>query len=220
MVQIAFIEFLYSRFAHCINVEYFVDLVNVLNNLLNEEWLGQREKLNCVLTVFVILSGIGEALNIDPTRFYVTVYKNLLSIHSSRTHNNFEILLKTLNEALIKRRKKITNKRIIGFVKRISTLSLQLLHNSSLSCLAIIKIMIQLNKAVDILLDLDTSVGDGRYVAEIDDAEYSNASSTSLFELTLLSNHYHPLVAKYAMHIANGVPASGNGTLPPEFSKL
>lgn len=201
-------------------MDYFVDIVNVLDNLLKEEWLVQRERLNCVLTVFVILGGVGEALNIDPTRFYVTVYKNLLGIHASNTHDNYEIILKVLNEALLKRRKKITNKRSIGFVKRIATLSLQLLHNSSLSCLSIIKVMIQLNKAVDILLDLDTSIGDGRYVPDIDDAEYSNASSTSLFELVLLSNHYHPLVAKYATHIANGVPTTGNFTLASEFSKL
>lgn len=201
-------------------MDYFIDLVNVLDNLLKEDWLGQREKLNCVLTVFVILSGVGEALNIDPSRFYVTLYNSMVSIHASRTHDNFKVLLKTLNDSLIKRRKKNTNKRMIGFVKRIATVSLQLLHNSTLSSLAIIKIMLQLNKSIDVLLDLDTTFGDGRYMPELEDAEYSNASSTALFELVPLSNHYHPLVSKYAQYIANGVPTTGNGVLPPEFNKL
>lgn len=164
------------------------------------------------------MSGVGEALNIDPTRFYVALYQALLATHAAKTYKNFDVVLQTLNHALIKRRKKITNKRIIGFVKRISTLSLQLAHNGTLSCLAIIKSMLQLNKSVDILLDVDTSVGDGRYMPELDDAEYSNAASTSLFEIVPLSNHYHPIVSKYAKSVAN-VNATTSSSLPPEYAK-
>lgn len=128
-------------------------------------------------------------------------------------------LLETLNLALIKRRKKITSKRIIGFVKRISTASLQVLHGSSISYLALIKLILQMNRAADVLLDLDTSTGDGKFLPELDDPEYCNASTSALFEMTLLGRHYHPIVAKYARHIANGVPSTGPGSLPPEFGK-
>lgn len=121
--------------------------------------------------------------------------------------------------ALIKRHKKITGKRMIGFAKRLSTLSLQLLHNSSLSCLCLVKSILQMNKSVDVLLDLDTSVGDGKFQPELDDPEYCNAATSALFEMTLLRRHYHPIVSKYALHVASGVPATGNGSLPPEISK-
>lgn len=57
-----------TKFAHCINLEYYVDIVNVLNQLLNEDWLGYREQLHCIQTIFIMLSGQGEAINIDPTR--------------------------------------------------------------------------------------------------------------------------------------------------------
>lgn len=135
-----------TKFAHCINLEYYVDIVNVLNQLLNEDWLGYREQLHCIQTIFIMLSGQGEAINIDPTRlvlhifcissfksflcrFYTNLYKDLLTTHAGRNHEITLTLLKTLIDALIKRRKKITNKRTINFVKRLGTLSLQLLHN-------------------------------------------------------------------------------------------
>lgn len=186
---------------------------------MKQEWVGPREKLHCIQAVFSILSGQGEVLNLDPTRFYTGLYKEMLTIHASKTHQNFSSLLHTLNSALLKRHKKITSKRTQGFVKRLATLSLQLPHNSSLSCLSIVKAILQSNKSVDVLLDLDSSIGDGKFEPELDDPEYANASATALYDLVLLSRHYHPIVAKYAKHIANGVPGTGEGSLPPQFGK-
>ncbi|KAJ8923990.1 hypothetical protein NQ315_006766 [Exocentrus adspersus] len=209
-----------AKFAHCINLDFYVDLVNVLDNLLKEDWLGYREQLHCVQTVFAILSGQGEALNIDPSRFYNNLYKYLLTTGATKKSDHILVLLKTLDSALLKRRKKITNKRTIGFVKRLATLSLQLLHNESLGCLGVIRNIMQLNRSVDILLDLDASVGEGKFQAEIDDPEYSNASSTALYEMVLLTRHYHPIVNKFARNIASGAIASGEGSLPGEYGKL
>lgn len=76
-----------------------------------------------------------------------------------------------------------------------------------------------MNKAVDVLLDVDSSTGDGKFQPEIDDPEYANASATALYELVLLNRHYHPVVGRYARHIANGVPGTGEGSLPPQFGK-
>ncbi|XP_050299793.1 nucleolar complex protein 3 homolog [Anthonomus grandis grandis] len=209
-----------AKFAHCINLEYYVDIVNVLNKLLSEDWLGYREQLHCIQTIFIMLSGQGEAINIDPTRFYVTLYKDLLKTNAGRNHENTFIVLKTLIDSLIKRRKKITNKRIINFVKRLATLSLQLLHNGSLGCLGLIKTLMQLNRSVDILLDLDSSGGEGKFQPEIEDPEFANASNSALFETILLRRHYHPVVGKFARNIASGVPATGDGSLPLEYGKL
>ncbi|KAG5884106.1 hypothetical protein JTB14_024146 [Gonioctena quinquepunctata] len=209
-----------AKFAHCINLEFYVDIVNVLDNLLKEDWLGYREQLHCIQTVFAILSGQGEALNLDPLRFYNSLYKDLLSTKTaSKKSDHMLILIKTLCDALIKRRKKITNKRTLGFVKRLTTLSLQLTHDGALACLGLIKNIMQLNRAVDILLDLDSSVGEGNFQAEIDDPEYSNASSTALYEMILLTKHYHPIVNKFARNIATGVPSTGEGSLPGEYGK-
>ncbi|KAI4467923.1 nucleolar complex protein 3 [Holotrichia oblita] len=208
-----------AKYSHCINLEYYVDLLNMLNALLTEEWLGYREQIHCVQTVFTILHDQGDSINLDPTRFYTSLYSNLLHTHASTTHGDCHLVLKTLSDVLVKRRKKITNKRTIGFVKRMSTLSLQLLHNGSLGMLGLIKQILIQNRSLDILLDLDSSLGDGDYHAEVNDPEYSNASSTGLYELTLLQKYYHPVVSKFAKHIVNGAPATGEGSLPIQFSK-
>lgn len=182
--------------------------------------LGYREQLHCVQTVFTILSGQGEVLNIDPLRFYGHLYRNLLVCNAGKNHEDVVIILKTLNEVLIKRRKNITQQRLLAFIKRIVILSLQLLNNGTLGCLGIVKTVMQLTASLEIVLDTDMSVGSGRYDAELDDPEYCNANSTALYELVTLRRHYHPTVRKMANHIAHGVPATGDGSLPPEIGKL
>lgn len=182
--------------------------------------LGYREQLHCIQTVFTILSGQGEVLNIDPIRFYGHLYRNLLVCNAGKNHPDIVIILKTLNEVLVKRRKNITQHRLLAFIKRIVTLSLQLLHNGTLACLGIVKTVMQLTSSLEIILDTDTSVGSGRYDPELDDPEYCNANCTALYELAALQRHYHPIVKKMAAHIAAGVPASGDGSLAPEIGKL
>lgn len=208
------------RFAHTINLDFFSDLVEVLNHIMETAELGYREQLHCVQTVFTILSGQGEVLNIDPLRFYGHLYRNLLVCDAGKNHDDFQIILKTLNEVLVKRRKNISQSRMMAFIKRIITLSLQLLSHGTVACLGIVKSVMQATSTLEILLDTDTSVGSGTYDAELEDPEYCNANCTALYELASLLRHYHPIVRKVANHIANGVPASGDGSLPPEIGKL
>lgn len=208
-----------AKYAHCINLEYYVDIVNLLDNLLRSGNLQYREQLHCIQTVFAILSGYGEALTLDPTRFYVSLYRDLLTADAAKGHCNYPVLLDTLVAGLIKRQKKSTVNRTVGFVKRLAMLSLQLLHESALSTLGVIKALMQMCKATDLLLDLDSTTGGGEYRAEILDPEYCNAGAGALYEVALLTKHYHPIINKYARHIASGVPASGEGSLPPQIGK-
>lgn len=208
------------RFAHVINLDFFADLVEVLNYIMENSELGYREQLHCVQTVFTVLSGQGEVLNIDPLRFYGHLYRNLLVCNAGKNHMDFVIILKTMNEVLVKRRKNITPRRMLAFLKRIAILSLQLQNNGTLACLGIIKTVMQLSSTVDQILDTDTSHGSGQYDPMLDDPEYCNADCTALYEVSLLSRHYHPIVRKIAQNIACGVPASGEGSLLPEIGKL
>ncbi|XP_017049138.1 nucleolar complex protein 3 homolog [Drosophila ficusphila] len=210
-----------AEFAHVINLDFFSDLIDVLNRILeDQEELGYRERLHCVQTIFVILSGQGEVLNIDPIRFYQHFYRNMLAVQAGKNHDDFTIILKTLDEVLVKRRRNMSQQRLMAFVKRLLIGSLHLLHNGTLATLGTIKQTFQLTSVLDNLLDTDTSIGSGRYDPELDDPEYCNAASTTLYELTLLARHYHPTVRRMAVHIANGVPASGEGALPTEIGKL
>lgn len=75
---------MYHRFAHCINVDFYHDLINVLDHLIENEALGHKEQLCCVQTVFTILSYQGATINIDPIRFYTHFYANLLNIDAGK----------------------------------------------------------------------------------------------------------------------------------------
>ncbi|XP_046385482.1 nucleolar complex protein 3 homolog [Ischnura elegans] len=214
-----------AKYAHCINIDFYHDLVLVLDGLVsgsneNGTVLGHREQLHCVQTVFSILSGPGIAINIDPLKFYTHLYKNLLTVTAGTNHEDLSIIISTLDSVLIKRRKKVSLQRQLAFTKRLSTLSLLVLHNGALSCLKIIKMMMQLNKAVDVLLDPESTIGGGIYLPELEEPEYCNASNSVLWELLHLFNHYHPIVRKFARHVLHGSPTSGEGNLPPELSKL
>merc|ERR1719516_859993 len=69
-----------SKFAHIINIEFFSDLVTVFQDLLLGGTLSYRDTLLATGTVFKILSGQGEALNIDPASFYTHLYSSLMSL--------------------------------------------------------------------------------------------------------------------------------------------
>lgn len=116
------------------------------------------------------------------------MYKNILKVHCGRTHAETEIVLKTLTQILIHQRKRISQTRLIAFVKKISVQALQLQHNATLATLGIIKQVMQFGKAAHILLDTDCS-GDSHYQIEIEEPDYCNAHSTALYELVALQVH-------------------------------
>ncbi|XP_018357604.1 PREDICTED: nucleolar complex protein 3 homolog [Trachymyrmex cornetzi] len=208
-----------AKFAHCININFYQDLVGAIDRLIEEGNLGLREQLHCVQCIFTILSGQAAALNIDPYRFYVHLYKNILKVHCGRTHSETETVLQTLLQILIHQRRRITQTRMIAFVKRISTLALQLQHNATLGTLGIIKQVMQLGKAAHVLLDTDCT-GDGHYQVEIEEPDYCNAHCTALYELVALQRHYHSVVRQFAKNIAYITPTSGEGSLTAEIAKL
>lgn len=208
-----------AKFAHCININFYEDLVNAIDRLIEDGNLGLREQLHCVQCIFTILSGQAVALNIDPYRFYVHLYKNILKVHCGRTHSETETVLQTLLQILIHQRRRITQARMVAFVKRIGTMALQSQHNATLGILGIIKQVMQLGKAAHVLLDTDCT-GDGHYRIEIEEPDYCNAECTALYELVALQRHYHSVVQQLAKNIAYTTPTSGEGSLTAEIAKL
>ena len=209
-----------AKFAHCINLDFYQDLVTAIDQLMEHGNPSLRDQLHCIQCVFTILSGQGSALNLDPYRFYVHLYKNLLNIHCGKTQSETEILIKTLLQVLIHRRKRITRDRLTAFIKRIAIATLQSQHNVAASILAIIKQSMQLGKAAAVLLDTDCSTGDGFYQPELQEPECCNADRSALWELAALQRHYHSTVQKLARNVAWGVPSTGEDSLPSGIAKL
>ncbi|XP_314636.4 nucleolar complex protein 3 homolog isoform X2 [Anopheles gambiae] len=208
-----------SKFAHTINIDFFADLVELLNNLLENVELGYREQLHCIQTVFIILSGQGEVLNIDPARFYSHFYKNLLYVNAGKNHDDMQTIIKTLDVILFKRRRNVTYHRYVSFVKRLASLCLQVLPNGCLGLISLIRSCMHMNQQLDILLDSEAVVGSGKFDPFTDEPEFANANCTALFESSCLVRHYHPLIRKMVMNVLKGsdsVPINSGRTLTPD----
>ncbi|XP_015201856.2 nucleolar complex protein 3 homolog [Lepisosteus oculatus] len=207
-----------AKFAHLINVEFFDDLLMVLHNLIESGVLSYRESLHCVQTAFHVLSGQGDVLNIDPLKFYTHLYKTVLKLHAGVSNDDMVIVLQCLDIMLTKRRKQVTLQRALAFIKRLTTLSLHVLPNSTIGILASDRVLMHTFPKTDILLD-NESQGSGIYLPELDEPEYCNPQNTALWELQTLQRHYHPIVRKFAAHLAAGAPVEGSRALDLELSR-
>ena len=204
-----------SKFAHIINVDFFADLMTVLKNLVMSEDVSSSDKLHCILTAFKILSGQGEALNIDPQTFYTHLYSTLLDIDKV---GDMTIALECLDVMVNKRRKQVSMQRLLAYIKRLCTVALQQSTPTSLALLAYARSFLQMNAKSGIILDNDCA-GSGIFRPEISDPEHSNAESTTLWELALFHKHYEPTLKSYAAHISFGNPSQGEGSLPSNLAR-
>ncbi|KAM4623770.1 nucleolar complex protein 3 homolog [Polymixia lowei] len=207
-----------AKFAHLINLEFFDDLLNVLQNLIQSGDLTYRESLHCIQTAFNILSGQGDVLNIDPLKFYTHLYKTLLTLHAGASNDDISIVLRCLDVMLTKRRKQVTLQRAMAFVKRLSTLCLHIMPNAAIGILSANRAIVHAFPKCDILLDNEVQ-GSGVYLPELDEPEYCNPQNTGLWELQTLRRHYHPVVRRFAIHLSHGAPSEGSRALSVELSR-
>ncbi|XP_078586148.1 LOW QUALITY PROTEIN: nucleolar complex protein 3 homolog, partial [Branchiostoma floridae x Branchiostoma japonicum] len=208
-----------AKFSHLINVEFFNDLITVLRELVESGSLSYRETLHCMVTAFQILSNQGGVLNIDPLRFYTHLYANLLHLHAGQDTDDTTNALECIDIMLNKRRKQVSMQRAFAFLKRLCTLSLQLLPNSILGTLAASRDFLKVFPRTDMLLQIEETQGGGMYLPELQEPEHCNAHTTALWELHHLNRHYHPHVRRYAAHILRKAPSEGAGSLPPSLDR-
>ncbi|XP_078740689.1 nucleolar complex protein 3 homolog, partial [Lampetra fluviatilis] len=72
--------------------------------------------------------------------------------------------------------------------------------------------------ACTVLLDSDAG-GSGCYLPLAEHPEQCRAHRTALWELHLLAGHYHPAVCQVAVHLLQGAPMEGRGSLPHSLSR-
>ena len=204
-----------SRFAHIINIEFFSDLVAVFKELLAGQGLSLRDSLLAISTVFAILSGQGEALNIDPTSFYQQLYSVLFSIDwPSCSPSTTALALRAMHDMLVKRRKKVSKARVLAFTKRLGSLALQLDHGGAAGSMVLLRALHTTFPATATLLDAEHEVGSGVFNPTLTDPEHCCASNTTAWEQAVLASHYHPVVCRLSTHVVAGCPTSGEASLP------
>ncbi|KAJ3174945.1 Nucleolar complex protein 3 [Geranomyces variabilis] len=80
-----------ARFAHLINIEFFADLLNVLKKISFDQYrqyldgstatsTDTRSAFHCVIAAFQLLTGQGEALNLDLKDFYTSMYAQMMRL--------------------------------------------------------------------------------------------------------------------------------------------
>ncbi|KAK0054220.1 nucleolar complex protein 3 [Biomphalaria pfeifferi] len=207
-----------ARFAHLINIEYFDSLFDAFNCLIESGLLTNREMLHCMQTAFTILSGQGSVINIDPTNFYKHFYCTLLSVHAASFDQTATIVLDCLDSMISKRRRQVSQQRILAFIKRLSTMCLYQTSETALALLAVLRQFVHTYKYSDILFDTEAQ-GSGLYLPFLEDPEHCCANSTSLWDFHLLLHHYDPEVQRYAKHMIKMAPLSGEHQLSQELSR-
>uniref|UniRef100_A0A3B3WTG9 Nucleolar complex protein 3 homolog n=1 Tax=Poecilia mexicana TaxID=48701 RepID=A0A3B3WTG9_9TELE len=183
-----------ANFAHLINLEFFDDLLNVLQNLIQ--------------------SGVSmPPLNSD-------LHLNILidTIDLWAPNDDIIIVLRCLDAMLTRRRKQVTLQRAMAFFKRLSVLSLHVLPNASVGILAANRATMHSFPKCDFLLDNEIQ-GSGFYLMELDEPEHCSAQNTALWELHTLQRHFHPVVRRFAGHLSHGAPSDGSAALSMELSR-
>ncbi|KAJ0060576.1 hypothetical protein NL108_016040, partial [Boleophthalmus pectinirostris] len=171
-----------AHFAHLINLEFFDDLVTVLQQLIQSGELSNRESLHCIQTVFTILSGQGDVLTIDPLKFYSQLYSVLLQLHAGSSNDDVQIALRCVDTMFPRRRKHVSLQRVMSYLKRLSTLSLHTLPNASIAILATNRTLLQTFPRCDALLDTEVQ-GSGCFLPELNEPEHCHAHNATLWEL-------------------------------------
>lgn len=189
-----------AKFAHLINMDTVVDLLDVLKNLLlTVDELPLKAALNCILTAFQTLQGPGKELQIDVKEYVTPLYSQLARLgteENSRT--NTDIALQCLNAAFMKRREYSTV-RIAAFFKQILTTAMHTPEYTSVPLIALGRQILQRYPSAHQMLESESDVvTSGRYNPDVNDPEYSNPFSTSAWEIANLKFHVHPSIRDQA----------------------
>ncbi|VDN36156.1 unnamed protein product [Gongylonema pulchrum] len=178
-----------AKFAHLISIEFFDDMVSALAAL----HLQLIDSLRCIFTVFVILSGEGVALNIDPFRFYWSMYRLLPAIVFEKLPDkrarSLSLALHTLDLMINSRRKQVPVARVAAFVKRLLALAFFFPTVETLAVLLCVRsFFIAYPKLHCMVEDTDGTSFSGSFNSTTDDPDCCGALSSSVIvETDMLS---------------------------------
>ena len=137
-----------AKFAHLINLETVMDLLDVLKSLLQRvELLPLDAALNCVMTAFQTLQGPGRELKIDQKEYIAPLYAQLNRLCTeSAARDHTDLLIRCLHVALLKRRE-FSTARLGAFLKQICTVAMHVPPHASAALLVVARELLQRYKA-------------------------------------------------------------------------
>ncbi|ORX40518.1 CBF/Mak21 family-domain-containing protein [Kockovaella imperatae] len=201
-----------SQFAHHINIDFFKDLLVVLRRLIVDDAddlaANQRVRLRliAIITAFDLLSGQGEALNIDLTDFVNALFALLRplaldtgiedppdgTVPSRLNASTSALMFECIETIFFSRVNKSSMPpwRLAAFAKRLTESALLLPPQSALKALEIVRTMMIKESKLEGMLDTEERMFDGVYKPELDDPQLTNPLATSLWEVEVLAKEH------------------------------
>lgn len=205
-----------GKFCQLIDLDFMSDLMNYLRKLARSgnnsdgsskdvsAYLTVSERLQCCIVAFRVMRNNLDALNVDLQDFFVQLYNLIIEYRPERDKG--EILAEALKIMLCDDRQH-DMQRAAAFIKRLATFSLCSGSAESLAALVTLKHLLQKNVKCRNLLENDAGGGSvsgaiAKYQPNATDPNLSGALASVLWELNLLSKHYHPAVSTLASNIS------------------
>ncbi|XP_010056555.2 nucleolar complex protein 3 homolog [Eucalyptus grandis] len=202
-----------GKFSHLIDLDYIGDLMNYLKKLAcsggksdsSGKCVTVSERLRCCIIAFKVMRNNLDALNVDLQDFFVQLYNLILEYRPGRDRG--EVLAEALKMMLCNDRQHDMQK-AAAFIKRLATFSLCFESAESMAALVTLKHLLQKNIKCRVLLENDPGGGSvsgsvAKYQPYALDPNQSGALASVLWELNLLTKHYHPTISTMASGVAN-----------------
>ncbi|MED6107797.1 hypothetical protein PIB30_017499 [Stylosanthes scabra] len=206
-----------GKFSHLIDLDFMGDLMNHLKVLASggsnsgnssekcPKVLTVTERLQCCIVAFKVMRNNLDALNVDLQDFFVHLYNLIMEYRPGRDQG--EVLAEALKIMLCEDKQHDMQK-TAAFIKRLATLSLCYGSAESMAALVTVKHLLQKNVKCRNLLENDTGGGSvsgtiPKYLPYSMDPNLSGALASVLWELNLLSKHYHPSISTMAAGISS-----------------
>lgn len=207
------------KFSILINLDVMIDVLQVLKVLLKSDILPLPSAFQAVLTCLRTLAGPGKDLMIDEKEYLTHLYQLLWKL--PQDVSCFPMAL-TCIETLFLRRKEISVDRVAAFVRRIAVISSHLPAMYTLAGLSMIRTLFHKYSKLNQLVDESDQdrVASGHYQADVNDPDFCNPFSCSFWELGVLTQHHHPIVAKFAKDTAALAPSLPSETWSKWLEKI
>ncbi|KAI8320692.1 NOC3p-domain-containing protein [Martensiomyces pterosporus] len=227
-----------AKYAHLISVEFFIDLFHLLKKIMRGQHgvgigaedveaasatdggdivsskVSLRTSLLCVLTALHILTGQGEALNLDIKEFFYQLYALIpplaanphieatrLSTLSDGTRYTSDLLFECLELMFLGRTKVSSITRVASFCKRLAEGTLYWPPKTTVKALVFIHRLLIKYPALDRLLSSEEQAGSGQYLRDLDDPDMCNPFATCVYELHWLQIHHNASVRDAAVRL-------------------
>ncbi|KAL2592345.1 hypothetical protein AAZV13_12G063700 [Glycine max] len=219
-----------AKFSHLIDLDFMGDLMNHLRVLASgssnsgntsdkcSKCLTVSERLQCCIVAFKVMRNNLDALNVDLQDFFLHLYNLVLEYRPGRIGHccgyldmilidQGEVLAEALKIMLCDDKQHDMQK-TAAFIKRLATLSLCVGSADSMAALVTVKHLLQKNVKCRNLLENDIGGGSvsgtiHKYLPYSTDPNLSGALASVLWELNLLSSHYHPAISTLASGISS-----------------